>query len=296
MIDRSKKVSVIIPFFNGVKWLEEAVESVLSQTYDNFEIIVVNDGSKEDISDFLSKYSQHIIYHYQNNSGVSVARNYGMKIASGEYIAFLDSDDIWLPQKLEIQIAFMEVISAKWSHTGFYYWYPEADKLKIIDNHNDFGDVRRKFYVTMKVATPSVIISKQILEEHPEMNFPPDFKKGQDTQFYRAIANYYPIALIEKPLLKVRMRNDNSYKQAYSRFKTNAMAYDHFRRDKRVPGIAKCIMAYYKIGYILLGENKSSLKEKIAQAMWIFPYFIERAYSKYLTAIYKPDSKYKLCD
>src|SRR5690554_2836035 len=100
-----KKVSVIIPFYNGVEWLCEAVQSVLDQTYKNFEIIVVNDGSPEDVSGLLSKYGNKIIYRYKENGCAATARNLAMEIATGEYLAFLDSDDLWLPAKTEKQIA-----------------------------------------------------------------------------------------------------------------------------------------------------------------------------------------------
>ena len=114
-----KKVSVIIPFYNGIHWLCEAVESALNQTYSNIEIIIVNDGSTEDITEFLKKFGDSIVYAYQKNQGAASARNYGIKLANGDYIAFLDADDIWLPTKLEKQIFFIEEIGAMWCHTNY---------------------------------------------------------------------------------------------------------------------------------------------------------------------------------
>lgn len=289
-----KKVSVIIPFYSRKDWLYEAVESAIAQTYSNIEIIVVNDGSKEDITDFLDYYNDKIKYYYQLNQGVAAARNFGISVATGDYIAFLDSDDIWLPEKLEIQIAFMQRSGAKWSHTGFYYWYPENNRLSVIDNGLYYGDVKKIFYVTMKVATPSIVVERSIFEENPEIRFPVEFKKGQDTQLYRAIANIYPIALIQEPLLKVRMRSDNSYKQAHARFRTNALAYRRFKHDPNVPSLAKAIMGYYKFGYSIIGNSHNAIKEKIALALWVLPYVIERVYSKYLMLTANRDKKY-LC-
>ncbi len=277
-----KKVSVIIPLYSGKKWLYEAVESAIAQTYSNIEVIVVNDGSKEDLTDFIDCYNDKIKYYYQSNQGVAAARNLGISVATGDYIAFLDSDDIWLPKKLEIQIAFMQRSGAKWSHTGFYYWYPADNRLSIIDNSLYYGDVRKIFYVTMKVATPSVVVEHSIFEKNPEIRFPVEFKKGQDTQLYRSIANIYPIALIEEPLLKVRMRSDNSYKQAHARFRTNALAYRRFKHDPNVPTLAKAIMGYYELGYRLLGNSHNAIKEKIALTLWVLPYAVERIYAKFL--------------
>ena len=97
----NKKVSVIIPFYSRLDWLYEAIESVLAQTYPIHEIILVNDGSKEDLTEFLDKYGKRIIYLKQENAGPAAARNNGIRRATGDYIAFEDSDDVWMPTKLE---------------------------------------------------------------------------------------------------------------------------------------------------------------------------------------------------
>src|SRR5690606_6564927 len=100
---------VIIPFYNNVQWLESAVKSVLSQTFKNYEIIIVNDGSIENLNSFIDNYCNMIKYFETENKGPGHARNFGIKKAQGEYIAFLDSDDLWLCNKLEIQINEMEL-------------------------------------------------------------------------------------------------------------------------------------------------------------------------------------------
>ena len=102
------KVSVIIPTYNAARWIGETIDSVQSQTYKNYEIIVIDDGSVDSTREVLEKYIKNINYIYQDNKGVSSARNHGIKISAGEYIAFLDNDDIWLPDKLSLQIQVLE--------------------------------------------------------------------------------------------------------------------------------------------------------------------------------------------
>ena len=97
------KVSVIIPTYNRANYLSRAIDSVFDQTYQDFEVIVVDDGSMDNTKEVLAKYNSKIRYFYQENRGVSTARNVGIREARGEWIAFLDSDDIWLPKKLELQ-------------------------------------------------------------------------------------------------------------------------------------------------------------------------------------------------
>jgi glycosyltransferase involved in cell wall biosynthesis len=102
------KVSVIIPTYNREKLIGRAIESVLAQTYTDFEIIVVDDGSKDNTKVVVQQYKGNIKYVYQPNGGSSSARNRGIKESTGEYIAFLDSDDIWIQEKLAIQVDILD--------------------------------------------------------------------------------------------------------------------------------------------------------------------------------------------
>jgi glycosyltransferase involved in cell wall biosynthesis len=101
-------VSVIIPTYNSGVFIAEAVQSVLDQTYRRFEVIVVDDGSSDGTGLALRAFGNSIRYFYQENRGPSAARNTGIKAARGEYICFLDSDDLWAPDKLELQLKVLE--------------------------------------------------------------------------------------------------------------------------------------------------------------------------------------------
>jgi glycosyltransferase involved in cell wall biosynthesis/chromosome segregation ATPase len=102
-------VSVIIPAYNGEKYIAQAVESVLNQTYSNYEILVVDDGSTDNTRGVLEPYLDKIQYVYQENQGVAVARNRGIEMSRGEFVAFLDQDDFFLPHKLALQVACFEL-------------------------------------------------------------------------------------------------------------------------------------------------------------------------------------------
>jgi glycosyltransferase involved in cell wall biosynthesis len=94
-------ISVVIPAYNAAKSLRRAIDSVLAQTYKDYEIIIINDGSTDATEDVAKDYGNKIVYHFQENAGVSVARNQGVKHAKGKWISFLDADDEFLPEKLE---------------------------------------------------------------------------------------------------------------------------------------------------------------------------------------------------
>jgi glycosyltransferase involved in cell wall biosynthesis len=106
MTESSRLVSVIIPVYNCERFLAEAIESVLAQTYRPLEIIVVDDGSTDQSANIARSYKE-IQYIYQPNQGAAVARNTGLAAAQGELIAFLDADDVWLPNKLKVQVEYL---------------------------------------------------------------------------------------------------------------------------------------------------------------------------------------------
>lgn len=132
-LDRSIKVSVIIPTYNRANCITNAIDSVLAQTYTDYEIIVVDDGSTDKTRELLSqRYGKRIRYIYQPHAGPSAARNTGIRASQADLIAFLDSDDIWLPEKLEIQMPLMKDPDVIMSYTNWKCdLNPEKDYFSI---------------------------------------------------------------------------------------------------------------------------------------------------------------------
>jgi glycosyltransferase involved in cell wall biosynthesis len=102
------RVSVIIPTYNCSRYLGRAIDSVCAQTYKDYEILIVDDGSTDDTKDVAMQYGRKLTYLYQQNRGVSAARNHAISKASGELLAYLDADDVWYSEKLERQVAFLD--------------------------------------------------------------------------------------------------------------------------------------------------------------------------------------------
>lgn len=116
-------ISVIIPVFNGEKFIAEALDSVLAQTLPAYEIIIIDDGSTDGSAQIIQNaYADKVKYIYQENSGVSVARNLGIQLAQGEFIAFIDQDDMYLPTKFKNELELFKqnqdalIISGKWRY------------------------------------------------------------------------------------------------------------------------------------------------------------------------------------
>jgi len=144
------KVSIVMPVYNGERYLGIAIESVLRQTYKDFELLIINDGSTDDSAGIISKYSDSRITLIQNESknGVSAARNAGLARANGEYVAFLDCDDVATPDRLSVQVDFLE------SHNEFVMI--GARVLVIDENGNPTGDKWK--YPASSAQIPSILL------------------------------------------------------------------------------------------------------------------------------------------
>ena len=130
-------VSVIIPTYNRCHYVPNAIESVLAQTYTDYEMIVVDDGSTDNTKAALRPYLDKIHYIFQPNAGVSAARNAGIRAASSELIAFLDSDDRWLPRKLELQLPLMAEENVVLSFTNWHFIDSSGNKPPKFDTSID---------------------------------------------------------------------------------------------------------------------------------------------------------------
>ncbi|TAJ75548.1 MAG: glycosyltransferase family 2 protein, partial [Gallionellaceae bacterium] len=132
------KVSVVIPLYNGERFIRNAIESVLCQTVQDFELIVVDDGSKDRGKDIVLDMKDPITYIYQDNSGTAAARNRGFLNSHGDYIAFLDQDDRWYPQKLETQIWQLD------DNPQIGIVYSDIDVIDEVENTLEHGYLRNR--------------------------------------------------------------------------------------------------------------------------------------------------------
>ncbi|MDA2909713.1 glycosyltransferase family 2 protein [Nitrospiraceae bacterium AH_259_D15_M11_P09] len=136
----SPQVSVVIPVYNGERYLAEAIQSVVGQTYRDFELIVVDDGSTDGSALVARSFGDAVRYYYQKNGGLSKARNAGIALARATYIAFLDHDDLWMPHKLVRQVDYL-------------------------NGHPDAGVVYSQCHVIKKGKVPSLLYSKPVEQD-----------------------------------------------------------------------------------------------------------------------------------
>jgi glycosyltransferase involved in cell wall biosynthesis/SAM-dependent methyltransferase len=161
-------ISVIIPVYNGSKYIQQAIDSVLNQTYTNYEIIVIDDGSTDGTREKLQPYRSKIRYLYQENQGSAAARNLGIELAKGELIAFLDSDDYWYtPEKLEKQVAyFNENPSLGCINTGWRIVDGAGQHIKTVQPWHKAPKLDLETWLRKKcVRTSAMVFRKEWLEK-----------------------------------------------------------------------------------------------------------------------------------
>jgi glycosyltransferase involved in cell wall biosynthesis len=197
-------VSIIIPTYNRAILVKESIQSVLEQTYTDYEIIVVDDGSTDNTRETVAAFSDKIIYVYQQNRGRSNARNHGISLAKGNYIAFLDSDDLFLPGKLEKQVEVMEKNpGVLLSHTSYQCTDIEKKYIETVKSGSFTGNVYPKIIGHCPIATPTVMVRRSVFSE--EIKFKETLSTGEDAILWIQIARKSPILGIEEPLSIVRI-------------------------------------------------------------------------------------------
>ena len=200
-------VSVVIPSYNSAHHITETLESVFNQTYQPREIIVVDDGSTDDTRSVLEKYRDRIIYVYQKNAGEPAARNTGIRRASGDFIAFLDADDLWLPNKLELQMDYFE----KRPEVALVY----TDMKQFDEN----GITHESIKEWLKMSPPSGYIFPQLFAEtlfgsgtvvfrkssvEKVGFFDETFFVGSDYEMWLRMARHFKFGYVDEPLMMYR--------------------------------------------------------------------------------------------
>lgn len=194
-------VSIIIPTFNRAGKVVRAISSVLDQTFTDFEIIVVDDGSTDRTEKAISRFNNRIQYiAHPTNLGVSSARNTGIKRSLAPFIAFLDSDDLWLPKKLKVQMEFLERNSNTLVCQTDEIWLRKGRRVNPQRKHlKPSGDIFKPSLKLCLVSPSAVMLRRSLLEEVGL--FDEDLPVCEDYDLWLRIACQHPVYLINQPLI-----------------------------------------------------------------------------------------------
>ena len=194
-------VSVIIPTFNRAEKVARAISSVIAQTFADFEIIVVDDGSEDNTEQTVAQFDERLVYiAHHSNLGVSAARNTGIKKSCAPLIAFLDSDDHWLPEKLAVQVKFFnnhpQAVACQTEET----WIRKGKRVNPKKKHlKPSGDIFEPSLKLCLVSPSAVMLKRSLLEEVGL--FDEDLPACEDYDLWLRIACRYPVYLIKEPLI-----------------------------------------------------------------------------------------------
>ena len=231
------KVSVIIPTYNRAQMVCQAIDSVLDQAFDNCEIVVVDDGSTDETEEILHRrYGDRITYLYQDNQGRASARNRGVRVSSGEYLQFLDSDDWLLPHALEIQANFLDrhpevdVI-----YGDGYYCNQNGEPIQRISEERpptpEEGLLAIMILHNIVVATHSAMVRRRALEELDHSGFDEHLRGTEDADFWlRLAANGAEFAAHDEPVCQYRLHGSNATLRSHPQWERRWRSVQRFKR------------------------------------------------------------------
>lgn len=284
----SKLVSVIIPFFSNIAWLEEALISVLNQTYKNFEVILINDGSSEDLSDLINDFQGSLVYIVKDNGGPASARNLGIERSNGDFIAFLDSDDIWHERKLEEQVTFMLNERAIWSHTNYIHFeniFSQNEKKLDLSLYQ--GSIFPEILMSTHIATPSVMIVGDYIRDRQYLRFSEKMRYGQDYYLWVLLSYEAPLFLVPQYLCYVRGRGTNAAKRARVHIQVRAQLWENLNivfKEKMLSKRHLFIIGFIywicsrEYAFIKKIENieytNRNMIEFVSRLIFVFPYLL----------------------
>ena len=262
---KNPAVSVIIPTFNRAEMVLNAIHSIQNQTFQDIEIIVIDDGSTDNTASVLSSLvkNNEIVYFHQANAGSSAARNQGITIARGKFIAFLDSDDHFLPEKIKKQVNYLE----ENPHIGLVHCWSHKYGL----DGKDFGLRNTSWfngwiypqilsYWDILITPSMVVVPAKICLEAG--GFDIQFDHAEDLDLWRRIARKYPFGFIDEVLVNVSVHPGNQSADPDSRLEYFIKVLENGFRDD--PGLGKTLQrkayaeVYSRAGLNYLGEGSKT--------------------------------------
>ncbi len=263
------RVSVIIPVYNSAKTVGEALDSVAAQTYTDYEIIVVNDGSSDQSENVIKKYMRpplDVTYVEQVNKGPGAARNTGLRLAKGEFVAFLDADDLWDKDKLatavqamdahpEVKLVFTDmrhVVNNSLAHSSYLH---ERGYRHIASGHIYDNLLKGNF-----IFTPTVVLRRDALDETGQ--FDEQLPIAEDYDLWLRITRQYPVYYLDRPLVTRRRMGSNitenkqAYVQSCIRLREKLLEVHKTEPDRRRLIARQLKRDHYNLGYILFADLK----------------------------------------
>jgi len=265
---QKEKVSIILPTYNRAHTLRRSLESVLNQTYKNFEVILVDDGSTDNTKELVESYQDDRIkyYHAGLNKGAAAARNYGLERANCDYIAFQDSDDIWHADKLEKQ---MKVLTEAPKEVGFVYHkimydmgnnYCAILPSEEVEVEQKNGNIYAQMLYDNLVPCPAILMKRSCLEKAG--GFDEELKALEDYDFALKMAKCMDAAFIDEVLLDAAYSVDGVSGNAVNYLVASCLLVGRYKADYVATGTLN-----HRLEIILRDANAIGMQEQFVELL-----------------------------
>lgn len=275
-------VTVVTAAYNAASWLAETIESVQAQSFRDFEHIIVDDGSTDDTPEVVRRYGDAVRYIRTPNGGASAARNTGIRAARGTYIAFLDHDDLWTPDKLECQLTLHNSDSLiAWSYTDAAFFDPATGHTLHLASDKarpHQGDVLEALLFGNFIPFSSSLVHRSLFAKYGLLDERPERRHIDDWDFWLRLAAEHSVGYVDRPLLRYRWHTV----QATQRMPLDVALHNRLvligeavaRHPERLLPLQKraCAAAQVSIGrlYLSRAEHRAA-RRMFAQALHLDP-------------------------
>ncbi len=274
-----QKVSVVIPTYNYGRFIGEAIESVLGQTFPVFEIIVVDDGSTDNTEEIVAKFGDKVKYIKQKNGGVGLARNTGVKNSSGEFIAFLDADDRWLPQKVERQMELWQCDEEIGLISVGMREFDEDGKTigKYEKGQNGWcAEDILSFKSAMVGSGSAILIKRDVFEKVGGFDETKEMHPSEDWEFCYRVARKFKLAFLPELLVDYRNHGNNGHLQIPKFERAMLLAFEKTFKDssmeiQKLKGQSYGTLHKILAGsYFQAGNYRQFIKHSL-KSFWLYP-------------------------
>jgi glycosyltransferase involved in cell wall biosynthesis len=213
-------VSIILPLYNGENFIEQTLESIARQSFTDSELIIVDDGSTDNSCTIIKRISSESEYPIlknlqilsKENGGVASARNFGIKATKGKYLAFIDQDDLWVPQKLEQQIAALESSTATWCYSSYLRFYADGrEKIRKRGSSDRIKTLGSLVFGKLFIPPSTVLIEKSVCEE--EGGFVSEFTPSDEWDLFLTLAEKHAPVYCPEVLVRFRSHSASTAKK-----------------------------------------------------------------------------------
>lgn len=294
----SSLVSVIIPVFNGAKYVGQAIYSALGQTYDNYEIIVADDGSTDDTAAVLNQFGDKITVLRLNHAGICATRNAAIRESNGEFIALLDCDDLWEPEKLQKQMAYFKAhpeLALVYSYSTNFTNETEGD-VALVKKIDFEGNIFKDIFFKNSFANSTIVMRREAFDTVG--GYDESLKAMEDYELNLRISRKYKIGRVPESLVRRRIHPDSFYTSGYDNQYTYQLpVYDKLLSDKTIAtelGITKNdFMRAFVLKFIyknLYDEHPEFIAQKLKDLVHYAPNSVELANKRVTSHDISPDT------